>query len=94
MADFTPLPVFDMQSPMHLSPVKQIEVRSFKGTTLVDIRQYYKAEDGTALPTKKGISLTLAQWHILTRAIADVDRTIGSRRSRQDNVDDRGDGQL
>ena len=81
-----------MQSPMHLSPVRQIEVRSFKGTALVDIRQYYKAEDGTILPTKKGISLTLPQWDTLKRAMNDVDRTIASQTSRRDNVDDGKDG--
>lgn len=88
MGRFEAPPAFDMQSPMHLSPVRQIDVRSFKGTTLVDIRQYYKAEDGNVLPTKKGISLTVEQWQTLKRAVADVDRVIGLRAGRRDNVDD------
>lgn len=83
-----PLATFDMQSPMHLSPVRQIDVRSFRGMTLVDIRQYYRAEDGAIVPTKKGISLTLEQWKALKGAIDDVDRVIGTQESRRDTVDD------
>lgn len=69
-------PAFDMLSPMHLSPVRQIDVRSFKGTTLVDIRQYFTSENGTVLPTKKGISLTIEQWETLKGSIHNVDRLI------------------
>lgn len=72
----TPPPAFDMSSPMHLSPVRQIDVRSFKGTTLVDIRQYYTAESGTVLPTKKGISLTVAQWETLKGSIDSIDKLV------------------
>lgn len=86
MARFTAPPAFDMQSPMHLSPVRQIDVRSFKGTTLVDIRQYYKTEDGTVVPTKKGISLTVAQWKLLKGAMDDVDRVIAGQESMSDDI--------
>lgn len=69
-------PVFDMLSSMHLSPVKQVDVRTFKGTTLVDIRQYFKSDGGDTLPTKKGIALTIPQWRLLQAAMEDIDRKI------------------
>ena len=71
-----PQPVFDMQSSMHLSSVKQADVRRFNGTVLVDIRQFAKSPDGTTLPTKKGIALTIPQWRRLKEAIGDIDKKI------------------
>lgn len=73
---YTREPVFDMFGSMHLSPVKQADVRSFKGTTLVDIRQFFKGNDGTILPTKKGISLTIPQWRRLQAAMGEIDHKI------------------
>lgn len=71
-----PEPCFDMQSSMHLSPVKQADVRKFKGTVLVDIRQFTKTPDGTTVPTKKGIALTIPQWRRLQEAMGEIDRKI------------------
>lgn len=71
-----PEPCFNMESSMHLSPVRQADVRMFKGTVLVDIRQYTKTPDGTTVPTKKGIALTVPQWRRLQEAMGDIDRKI------------------
>lgn len=43
-----------------LGKKKRATVRSFKGTPLLDIREFYGA-DGEEKPGKKGISLTLEQ---------------------------------
>lgn len=42
---------------------KFVDVREFQGRLLVDIREYYE-KDGEMRPTKKGISLTAAQWEV------------------------------
>lgn len=69
-------PLFDMTSPMHLSPAKLVTVSSFSGALLVDIRQYFKNPEGATLPMKKGVSLTIPQWRRLKEAINDIDRKI------------------
>lgn len=43
-----------------LGKKKRATVRSFKGTALLDIREFYGA-DGDEKPGKKGIALTLEQ---------------------------------
>ncbi|CAM9513276.1 unnamed protein product [Scytosiphon promiscuus] len=71
-----PPPAFDMESSMHLSPFKQVDVRPFMGQTLVDIRQYYQSPGGASLPLKKGISLTVAQWRRLQAAMGEIDAKV------------------
>lgn len=68
-----PQPIFDMQSSTHLSPIKRVDVRSFKGRVLVDIRQFFRGPDGTTMPSKKGIALTIPQWRRLQEAMGDID---------------------
>ncbi|CAM9370438.1 unnamed protein product [Ectocarpus sp. 13 AM-2016] len=82
--DFVPPPpTFDMQSSTHLSPVRQADVRSFKGRPLVDIRQYFRGAEGQAVPTKKGIALTIPQWRRLQEAMADIDKEIFALEEQQ-----------
>lgn len=73
-------PIFDMESSMHLSPTRQVVVKSFQGKLLVNIRQFFKTADGEVLPTKKGISLTVEQWRRLQAAIHDIDNKIAEQR--------------
>ncbi|KAI0256321.1 transcriptional Coactivator p15-domain-containing protein [Lactifluus subvellereus] len=54
-----------------LGKKRRVTVRSFKGATLVDIREYYGAE-GDEKPGKKGISLTVEQWKSLMEASGDI----------------------
>lgn len=82
-----PQPTFDMQSSFHLSPIKQVDVRSFKGKTLVDIRQYYKGPDGITMPSKKGIALTIPQWRRLQEAIGDIDNKLREVEMAADKID-------
>ena len=36
----------------------QIELREYEGHKYVDVREFYDAEDGKRLPTKKGITFS------------------------------------
>lgn len=84
---YVPPPTFDMQSPNHLSPLKQIDVRSFKGRTLVDIRQFYRGQGGIAMPSKKGIALTVPQWRRLQQVIGDIDSKLREMGEADDETD-------
>jgi len=51
---------------------KRATVRTFKGSTFVDIREYYES-GGAEKPGKKGISLSLEQWKCLRRSVEAID---------------------
>ncbi|KAI9449411.1 transcriptional Coactivator p15-domain-containing protein [Lactarius psammicola] len=55
-----------------LGKKKRVTVRSFKGITLIDIREYYGSE-GDEKPGKKGISLSVEQWKSLMQASGAID---------------------
>jgi len=57
---------------IELGKKKRATVRSFKGTPLIDIREFYGA-DGDEKPGKKGISLTLEQWETLKSGSSTID---------------------
>ncbi|KAI0000577.1 transcriptional Coactivator p15-domain-containing protein [Russula vinacea] len=54
-----------------LGKKKRVTVRSFKGTTLVDIREYY-GNEGDEKPGKKGIALSVEQWKCLVQASGSI----------------------
>lgn len=48
-----------------LGKMKFVDVREFKGMTLIDIREYYEDKNtGELKPGKKGISLQADQWEV------------------------------
>ncbi|KAG6900767.1 hypothetical protein C0993_002191 [Termitomyces sp. T159_Od127] len=58
-----------------LGKKKRATVRSFKGTPLIDIREFY-GNDGDEKPGKKGISLTLEQWETLKKSTEILDELL------------------
>ncbi|OCF36682.1 hypothetical protein I316_01278 [Kwoniella heveanensis BCC8398] len=62
-----------------LSEYRRITVRTFKGKTLIDIRETYKDKNsGEMKPGAKGISLNPEQWEFIKANIANVDDMIAS----------------
>eukprot|EP00904_Undaria_pinnatifida_P002640 jgi/Undpi1/12377/HiC_scaffold_5.g02049.m1 len=61
---------------IELGKKKFVDVREFKGMTLIDIREYYENADGEMKPTKKGISLSPAQWKALRENMDEIDSKI------------------
>ncbi|BBN02675.1 activated RNA polymerase II transcriptional coactivator p15 [Marchantia polymorpha subsp. ruderalis] len=59
-----------------ISKNRRVVVRQFKKMILIDIRQYYSNADEEMKPTKKGISLSLDQWKVLSENIDNVDEAI------------------
>ncbi|KAJ7680351.1 transcriptional Coactivator p15-domain-containing protein [Mycena polygramma] len=56
---------------------KRATVRNFKGTTLLDIREFYvDKQSGDSKPGKKGVSLTVEQWQELKQATTTLDELI------------------
>eukprot|EP01083_Nonionella_stella_P026710 73579_1 len=56
-----------------LGPKRRVTVREFRSKTLIDIREYYMADDGAMRPGKKGISLTYDQWQDFKSYIDSID---------------------
>ncbi len=48
-----------------LSARRKVSVRSYRGSELVDIREYYE-KNGQQMPGRKGLSMTLDQWRQFT----------------------------
>ncbi|KAL7668548.1 hypothetical protein ACOME3_009246, partial [Neoechinorhynchus agilis] len=56
---------------------KYVTVNEFKGSKLVDIREYYvEKSDGKLKPGRKGISLKVAQWDALKGMIDQIDKML------------------
>ncbi|KAI0268806.1 transcriptional Coactivator p15-domain-containing protein [Gloeopeniophorella convolvens] len=60
---------------VELGKKRRVTVRDFKGSTLIDIREYY-GTDGDEKPGKKGISLSVEQWRTLMQASEAIDRLL------------------
>ncbi|KAL2109923.1 hypothetical protein VUR80DRAFT_1854 [Thermomyces stellatus] len=71
-----------------LSKNRRVTLSEFKGATLVNIREYYQ-KDGKFLPGKKGISLSLAQYEDLLKAIPGINSELAKKTGQRfDNPDD------
>ncbi|RLL95093.1 hypothetical protein CFD26_103003 [Aspergillus turcosus] len=55
-----------------LSKMRRVTISSFRGKTLVNIREYYE-KDGQELPGKKGISLPIDQFSVLVTLLPDIE---------------------
>ncbi|KFX94807.1 hypothetical protein V490_04164 [Pseudogymnoascus sp. VKM F-3557] len=55
---------------------RRIGISEFKGTRLINIREYYQNPAGDFLPGKKGISLPLDQYKALLQAIPDINAAL------------------
>lgn len=55
---------------------RNLRVRTFAGRVLVDVREFYEGRDGSLLPTKKGIALSLDQWRELRAQIGAIDAAV------------------
>ncbi|KAI4118213.1 MAG: hypothetical protein LQ345_001698 [Seirophora villosa] len=65
-----------------LSPTRRLTIESFKGLTLVNIREYYKNKntDGEMMmPGKKGISLPVAQFQALVALLPEIEAALAAR---------------
>ncbi|KAF8070119.1 transcriptional Coactivator p15-domain-containing protein [Lyophyllum atratum] len=67
---------------INLGKKKRATVRSFKGISLVDIREFYEA-GGEEKPGKKGISLTLEQWETLKTSIGTLDELLAAVKKKK-----------
>ncbi len=59
-----------------VSATRRATVRTFKKTTIIDIREFYTDASGEAKPGTKGISLTPQQWEALKAAIPFIDAEV------------------
>lgn len=58
-----------------LAPRRRLTIRKWKGSTLIDIREFW-GEGDNLKPSKKGISLSIAQWRQLLRMAPEVEKLV------------------
>ncbi|KAK5115532.1 hypothetical protein LTR62_001191 [Meristemomyces frigidus] len=58
--------------------LRRLGVSSYKGTTMINIREYYE-KDGKNLPGKKGISLSLDQYATLLAVLPQLETLLRSK---------------
>jgi predicted CopG family antitoxin len=55
----------------------RISLTKFKGKDLIDLRVYYRPDDGEEMrPTKKGITISLDKFNELKNAILTVEKAL------------------
>ena len=62
--------------------INQTEI---KGVKLVDVRVFYKDENGDLKPTKKGVSVRLNQLDALIKALSEVSATAREQEPAEEN---------
>lgn len=66
---------------VELSDYKKVTINKFKNNYYVDIREYYRDNDGEMKPGRKGISLSIDQWETLTDNIKEINQEIKNQTS-------------
>ncbi|KAL9073825.1 MAG: hypothetical protein Q9161_002657 [Pseudevernia consocians] len=61
-----------------LTSKRRVGITKFKGTHMVNIREYYE-KDGEALPGKKGISLPIEQFNILIKLLPHIETVLAEK---------------
>uniref|UniRef100_A0A915EKW9 Transcriptional coactivator p15 (PC4) C-terminal domain-containing protein n=1 Tax=Ditylenchus dipsaci TaxID=166011 RepID=A0A915EKW9_9BILA len=69
---------------VEFGPKRFASVTEFKGSKMVNIREYYE-KNGQLLPGKKGISMKLDQWKQFKSIIPDVDELIKKMMTEEPN---------
>ncbi|PLB42396.1 transcriptional coactivator p15/PC4 family protein [Aspergillus candidus] len=59
-----------------ISKMRRVNVSSFRGKNMVNIREYYE-KDGQELPGKKGISLPVDQFACLLKILPEIETALG-----------------
>ena len=62
-----------------------INQTEFKGVKLVDVRVFYKDENGDLKPTKKGVSVRLNQLDALIKALSEVSAAAREQEPAEEN---------
>ncbi|KAK3703087.1 hypothetical protein LTR37_014698 [Vermiconidia calcicola] len=62
-----------------LSGKRRLQVSEFKGTTMVNIREYYNDKEGKSLPGKKGIALSIDQYTAFLELVPEIERVLKSK---------------
>ena len=62
-----------------------INQTEFKGVKLVDVRVFYKDENGDLKPTKKGVSVHLNQLDALIKALSEVSAAVREQEPAEEN---------
>jgi hypothetical protein len=47
-----------------------VAMREYEGHAYLDVRVYFRAEDGQQRPTRKGVTIKLNELHVFSDAIA------------------------
>ncbi|KAH8695905.1 putative RNA polymerase II transcriptional coactivator [Talaromyces proteolyticus] len=61
-----------------ISNLRRVTVSTFKGKTLVHVREYYE-KDGQELPGKKGISLPIEQFSALISHLPEIEEALSQK---------------
>ena len=71
--------------PVHVADIQKrndeiirIEITEFKGKKLLNIRTWYKTDEGEFAPTKKGIALGVEQYDELKKAVDQAGQLISN----------------
>ncbi|KAL8930470.1 MAG: hypothetical protein Q9208_000654 [Pyrenodesmia sp. 3 TL-2023] len=62
-----------------LPGTRRVTINTFKGNTLIHIREYYVDQNGEQRPGKKGISLTPTQYSAFMSLLPDVEAALVAR---------------